>query len=273
MDIATLCREINLQPEVKTRVITCEESFDFKSVDKQLRDFAVYEKMGEASGELKGILGEDQDNIKILTCMLKASVTAYETYRKKGISDEIYFATMKCYSRFIDETYKRTGRYYFDREWWTTRQAGCHLFRIDELEYEIVRKENEITIGIHIPSDADFSPSAVDRSLENARRFFIQYYPETEGAEYCCESWLLDGQLRGMVRENANIVSFQNRFEILDEGTAGTDFIEWVFQRNSADTDYAEFPENTSLQRNLKKHLLAGGVIRSAYGKILANHV
>lgn len=269
MDITILCSKINLQPEIKTRVIACEESFDFKTVDKQLRNFVVYENMGKARTELKEILGEDSDNIKMLTCMLKASVTAYETYKRKGISDEIYFATMKCYSRFIDEAYRRTGRYYFDRDWWTTRQAGCHLFKIDELEYEIVRDENEITIEIHIPSDADFSPSAVEQSLNSAKRFFSQYYPETEGADYCCESWLLDRQLRGMVRENANIVSFQNRFEIFDEGETRTDFIEWVFRRNSTDTDYAKFPENTSLQRELKRHLLAGGAIRNAHGKIL----
>ncbi len=268
MDIAKLCGEINLQTEIKNRVIPFAESFDFTTVDKPLKDFSAYEKMGEARTALKEILGEDQDNIKMLTCMLKASVTAYGTYKAKGISDEIYYATMKCYSRFIEETYKRTGRYYFDRDWWTTRQAGCHLFRIDALEYEIVRDEKEITIEIHIPSGADFSSFAVDRSLEIAKKFFSTYYPETEGAEYCCESWLLDHQLQGMLGEDSHIVDFQKRFEIFDVGKSRTDFIEWVFGRNSADTDYAEFPENTSLQRKLKKHILAGGVIRNAHGKI-----
>ena len=266
MDILTLCNEINLQSEIKSRVLDFADIFDFETVDKQLKGFLVYENMKKSETELQAILGNDKDNINILACMLRASVYAYSIYRAKGISDEIYFDTMKCYTRFIDETYRMTGRLYFDRYWWTARQAGCHLFRIGALEYEMKHTDNKKVIGLHIPSDADFSPSAVEQSLESAKRFFSEYYPEMKDAEYCCHSWLLDSQLRGMLREKSNIIEFQKRFEIFDEGEAGTEFIEWIFNRKS--TDYISLPENTSLQRNIKKHLLSGGVIREAYGKI-----
>ena len=62
------------------------------------------------------------------------------------------------------------------------------------------------------------------------------------------------------------ILSFQNRIEIFDEGEIGTDFIEWLY--NTKSTDYATLPENTSLQKNMKKHLLSGRVIRNAYGRL-----
>lgn len=266
MDILTLCNKIKLQPEIKTRVLEFANNFGFNTVDKQLKDFLIYEKMNEARLELQTILGDDEDNIKILTCMLKASADAYAIYKTKGISDKIYFETMKCYPRFIDETYKMTGKLYFDRYWWTTRQAGCHLFRIGELEYEMKHIEDKIVIGIHIPSDADFSPSTIDKSLINAKKLFTEYYPNLANAEYRCHSWLLDSQLKDMIRQNSNIISFQNRFEIFDEGEIGTDFIEWLY--NTESTDYSALPENTSLQRNMKRHLLSGGVIRNAYGRL-----
>lgn len=266
MDILTLCNEINLQSEIKSRVVAFADRFDFKIVDKQLKDFLVYENIKKAQIELQEALGEDKDNIKILTCMLRASANSYNIYKAKGIRDEIYFATMKCYTRFMNETYKMTGRLYFDRYWWTARQAGCHLFRIGELEYEIKHISNKRIISLHIPSDADFSPSAVDKSLESAGRFFKEHYPELESEKYCCHSWLLDSQLKGMLSQSSNIVNFQKRFEILDKGEADTEFIEWVFHTKSI--DYAALPEHTSLQRNIKKHLLSGGVIRNAYGEI-----
>ena len=266
MNILTLCDKINLQPEIKSCVIEFANDFDFSTVANQLRDFQNYEKMSDALAELQTILGEDTDIIKILACMLKASVDVYEIYKSKGISDEIYFATMKCYTRFIDETYNMTGKLYFDRYWWTTRQAGCHLFRIGALEYEMEHIDGDIVIELHIPSDADFSPSAVDDSLANARRFFAAYYPELSNAEYRCHSWLLDKQLRKMLKNGSNILSFQNRFEIFNEGEIGTDFIEWLY--NTKSTDYAILPENTSLQRNMKKYILSGGVIRNAYGRL-----
>ena len=250
MNILHLCDKINLQPQIKNRVLAFADSFDFTTVEKQLNDFLVYEKMEEARLELQAILGEDEDNIKILACMLKASVDAYDIYKENGISDEIYFATMKCYTRFIDETYKMTGQLYFDRYWWTARQAGCHLFRVGELEYEMKHLDDKIVIGIHIPSDADFSPSAVDKSLAGAKRFFAEHYPELANAEYRCHSWLLDSQLKEMLNDNSNIISFQNRFELFDEGEADTEFIEWLY--NTKSTDFATLPENTSLQRNMK---------------------
>lgn len=266
MDIYTLCEIINLQPEIKSRVLDFSKDFDFTTVDKQLKSFRNYKKMSEALSELQAILGEDTDNIKILSCMLKASADVYDVYQAKGIGDEVYFATMKCYPRFIGETYRITGRLYFDRYWWTTRQAGCHLFRIGELEYEMKHIDDEIVIGIHIPSDVDFSPSAIDKSLANSSRFFSVHYPELSNAEYRCHSWLLDIQLRKMLKDSSNILNFQNRFELFDEGEIGTDFIEWLY--NTRTTDYDTLPENTSLQRNMKKHILSGGVIRNAYGRL-----
>ena len=266
MNLKILCNEINLQSEIKNQVMAFAADFDFDTVNKQFKEFLIYEKMMEARIELQNILGEDENNIKILACMLKASADAYDIYKEKGISDEIYFSTMKCYTRFIDETYKMTGKLYFDRYWWTTRQAGCHLFRIGELEYEMKHIDNEVVIGIHIPSNADFSPPAVDKSLQNAKNFFALYYPDLVNVEYRCHSWLLDSQLKEMLDENSNIINFQNRFEIFDKGEADTEFIEWIF--NTKSKDYTDLSENTSLQRNMKKHILFGGVIRNAYGKL-----
>ncbi len=266
MEIHTLCDKIQLQPKIKSRILEFANDFDFNSVDKQLFAFQIYEKMSEALAELQTILGEDTDNVKILSCMLKASADLYDVYQAKGISDEIYFATMKCYPRFISETYQMTGKLYFDRYWWTTRQAGCHLFRIGELEYEMKPIGYEIVIGIHIPSDADFSLFAIDKSLVNARQFFSVHYPELSNAEYHCHSWLLDKQLREMLKDSSNILSFQNRFEIFDEGEIGTDFIEWLY--NTRTNNYDTLTENTSLQRNMKKHILSGGIVKNAYGRL-----
>ena len=148
----------------------------------------------------------------------------------------------------------------------------------DFANFEFIVKDNGIGMGEEFqktifdaftrenPSDADFSPSAVDSSLEGARRFFAEYYPVLTNAEYRCHSWLLDQQLKKMLNENSNILHFQNRFEIFDEGEINTEFIEWLYHTKS--TDYDTLPENTSLQRKMKKHLLLGGVIRNAYGRL-----
>lgn len=267
MTLFDLCNEIALPSEIKIRVYDFSNIFDFNMVGKQLKAFRVHEKMEEARLELQAMLGEDEEHIKILSCMLKASADLYDLYRAKGISDKIYFDTMKCYTRFIDETFKMTGKLYFDRDWWTTRQAGGHLFRIGDLEYEMKPMKGDMAINLHIPSNADFSPHAVDQSLECARDFFAEHYPEIAGKKYYCHSWLLDGTLKEMLREETNIINFQKRFKIYDKGEANTEFIQWLYCTRS--TNYETLPENTSLQRNVKRYLISGGEIRNSYGRLL----
>lgn len=91
VDILTLSNKIKLQPEIKTRVLEFADNFDFNTIDKQLKNFLIYEKMNEAWLELQSILGDDKDNIKILTCMLKASADAYEIYKAKGYQRQNLF--------------------------------------------------------------------------------------------------------------------------------------------------------------------------------------
>lgn len=259
MEIKTLCTEIGLQLQMTEQVLAFAADFDFAAVEGELRDFRDYGKMEAAYESLREKLGEDPDGVKLLACMLHAGAGLRQWYREQGLGDEIYIATMKCYPRFLEETRVMTGRLCFDRGWWTTRQAGGHLFRIGQLEYERKPGEDGPVISIHIPSDADFSPEAVDRSLEMARRLL----PERE---YICDSWLLDRQLAAMLPPQSNIVSFQNRFEILEQGDGDNEFMQWLFHREQC--AYDALPEDTSLQRKVKAHLLAGGVMRSAMGRM-----
>ena len=90
MTIKELCNLIKLQEGIKERVLAFSEGFDFPAVEKQLEDFRDYKKIKSARLELQGILGEDEDRIKILACMLKASANLHDIYKGKGIRDEVY---------------------------------------------------------------------------------------------------------------------------------------------------------------------------------------
>lgn len=264
MNICELCDKINLQNEIAEKVIEFSSNFDFDIVNRYINDFKNYDKMLEARIQIQNTFGEDEKHIKILSCMLKAAVDIYDYYKSQEISDDIYIATMKCFTRFIDECYKMTGEYAFDREWWTARQVGGHLFRIGELEYEKKHINGKPVIGIHIPSDADFSREVCDSSLNSAFNFFAKFFPEYKDCEYRCHSWLLAPELKNMLSPNSNILSFQNRFTVIDNGEPDTEFIGWLY--NTKSTDYVKLPENTSLQRNMKKYLLSGGTIGNALG-------
>ncbi len=124
------------------------------------------------------------------------------------------------------------------------------LFRIGELEYELQPFNDKNAIGIHIPSDADLTPSKVDLSMKEAVGFMEKYYPDPVRGRFICESWLLSPVLKELLPENSD-----------------RDYIEWVFQAPPG-TEIRQLPEKTSLQRNVKRLLLEGGNVGAACGII-----
>ena len=140
-----------------------------------------------------------------------------------------------------------------------------NIFRIGALEYQFKEYEGEKVIGLHIPSDADLSGESVDASFRQAELFFGTYYKEYEYSRYTCNSWLMAPALSPLLSGGSNILSFQNRFDIIREDREDKEYIEWLFQV-PADTEYTDLPQRTSLQRKVRELLLQGGTVGSAFG-------
>ena len=132
--------------------------------------------------QLREKLQEDEDGWKMLLCQLEAAELCRENYQRQEIGEEIFVDTMRCFSRFIRECYEMSGRFAFDRGWWTWRQLCMSLFRLGDLECELCTGEGERVISLHIPSDADLLPAAVDRSLGQIGSFVQRYFPQWAAA-------------------------------------------------------------------------------------------
>lgn len=264
MTVQELCEGIGLQEEIQREVEAFCQSFDFGTVKGYLDQLKRADGEREAREQLKQRFKEDGRQIKMLSCMLVCAADLFEWYQENGIPETIFYDTMKCFPRFIEECRAIDGSYAFDREWWTSRQVGGRLFRIGQLEFEMKRSEDHPVISIHIPSDADFSEETCDGSIEAAMKFFEEHFPEFSDVDYICNSWLLAPALRGLLPEESNILNFQGRFIIKEVDDTDTEYLEWVYQVRNCGIEF--LPENTSLQKNMKQYLLNGGKIGSATG-------
>lgn len=264
MDLKTLCEGIALRPELQNEVLAYCQSTAFADARKIIGGLKSMETEAATRKKLKQILGNDEKQIKLLTCMLMCAAEQHAWYLEKSIPDSVFWATMRCFTRFIAECKKITGSFAFDREWWTARQVSGTLFRIGELEYEMLHGDRKPAISMHIPSDAVLTAENCDRSVAEAKHFFAAHFPEYAGADYICDSWLLSPELSALLPENSHILAFQKRFMIQRVDYSGDEYAEWVFKtRGQCITD---FPEQTTLQKNMKKHLLDGGKIGSGFG-------
>ena len=252
-----------------------QEPASLDEVERLMREIGIPEAFALRVRDraLAGIQGQQEeecgDGADILARQLTEAVQSRQDGAWKRIPEEIWIDTMKCYPRFIAEYRRSYGRDGFDRGEWTVRQAGCRLFRIGELEYELKSGNGARTVGLHIPSDVHLEPERLNDSIRKAHAFLGKYWPGWQNLPMTCESWLLSPKLKEMLPEGSRIRRFQDAFVLTGEDPEDTAALEWVFhvaEGQRAGLDVAGLPEETSLQRKMKAMLLAGGKPGNACG-------
>jgi hypothetical protein len=275
-----LLQGIGLPTEVEKAVLSLERS----GFLQETGDFApttLWEKLSSTEDvtNLQQNIGKrwkevedpaDEKGYLLLACMLWAGRETLERFRALGIGDAIFYDTFQCFPRFIREHFDSFGSYGFDRGWWTWRQISMKLFKLGELEFEMIQREVDGTqvnaINVHIPSGSHISAANCKASYEQARSFFRTFYPAYGEADYVCSSWLLAPALKQLLPPISNILTFQQDYEILESEPNDQEYMMWVFKTETQ--EYQKLPEDTSLQSQIKKYLLEGGKVGSAYGRL-----
>lgn len=203
-----------------------------------------------------------------LTSHILLSLENRESGDWKNLPEDIFIATMGCFSRFVNEYHVSYNNYGYDRAFWTTRQACAKLFRIGELEYEFA-DEDPLSIHLHIPSDAKLDSALLNDSVQSARIFMEKYYPTRSKDSISLESWLLSPALNDLLPSGSRILAFQAAFDITGYIPDTKDCLEWVFHIPGSyldDVSLKDLPEDTTLQRNMKKFLLDGEQVGNGEG-------
>lgn len=249
-----LCRNINMPEEVTQQMVELHRTLEeYPCLDLLMQE----ETWAQGLEQLKEALGEDPRGMKRLCSMLRCALRAKSEYRRLGISDTIYVDSMAAFSRFVREHKESYGCYGFDRGSWTPRQVSAKLFRIGQLEYEMTTLEGQSVVSLHIPTDVDLRPEVLVPSIREGLAEFYRLFPDYAGKTIYCHSWLMSPLLKDFLPENSNILQFQKLFDMEPEGIPGNGVILWVFKNPKLPKE--EYPENTSLQRKLKKFFLDGG--------------
>jgi len=255
------CRKINMPEEVTRKMAELHASLEEYPCLSLLMEESTW---AEGLAQLKEALGDDPQGFKRLCSMLRCAMKAKETYDRLGISEEIYVDTMAAFSRFVREHMESYGCYGFNRGSWTPRQVSCTLFRIGQLEYELTTLDGTPVVSLHIPTDVDLRHEVLLPSLREGLAELFRLFPAYGDKRVYCHSWLLSPLLKSMLPQTSNILRFQEMFDLEPDGTPGNDVLLWVFKNPKLPK--ADLPEDTSLQRKLKRFYLDGGVFLEGKG-------
>lgn len=126
-------------------------------------------------------------------------------------------------------------------------------------------------LHVHIPSSK--TPITDDVRMDSYKKAY-EFYKDVRQGDcilLVCHSWLLDPTLEEILPETSNIVKFMKDFEIMmvEEQTAETYNNAWRIFGPAADGDIKDWPENTSMQRAIKKHFSEGKKLGVGEGVIV----
>ena len=138
---------------------------------------------------------------------------------------------------------------------------------MDVADCRLMLKQGDAVIRTHIPAFEPFTPDIVAASYKKALPVLLRCWPDLQVKAIACKSWMMSPELRKLLPEKSNLLAFQRPYRYLPSKGNITSAISCVFR--CSHTDYASLPEKSGLQRTMKAHYLAGGVVRFDYGYIL----
>lgn len=162
--------------------------------------------------------------------------------------------------------------------WWLDAFFKLKCFTIGRLQYKPktisearANDQFPLTAGqpyleVHVPPSGPLIPELCHASYAEAAEFFRKYFGYTE-IIFCISSWLLSPDLENLLPASSNILKFAQDFTLLStridtKGKSLTNFTTFA----SLPEDLNDLPENSSLQRAVKAHLMAGNTLKYGFG-------
>ena len=131
-------------------------------------------------------------------------------------------------------------------------------------QWKCVVKKDDWMLSVHIPRKTDISDEAFDKAMDGAVEFARKNYQEYKPVCLFCSSWLLDPTLADIIGKDSKIARFGDRYVRYPNKSAGKEVFNFVFPPRV--TDLTTLPENTRLERGLKKLYLEGGFVHAYSG-------
>ncbi|MDO5417858.1 MAG: acyltransferase domain-containing protein [Lachnospiraceae bacterium] len=277
-NLPALCRSLQFHPEVTETLCRIADEKASSCWPEELLLLTEKDSAPKAAERLAAqAAGNGRHGLDVLAVMLAAALKTHKKYRELGIPDSVFYDTMKCFPRFVEEHQAGFGFRGFDRDFWAWRQLSCVLFRLGTLEFEmrqypsvpcqadgISLNHQTPILSVHIPSDARLTKEALDDSFRQAEAFFPKYFPDFHYQAFFCGSWLLSDKLRALLPDRSRIRFFQDYFTLIFQKDEDDAYQSFLFRRSYQNPE--DFPEDTSLQRAVKAHIRNGEKIGVGHG-------
>lgn len=219
-------------------------------------------------------------------CLLQAE-SARAEYGCRGIPEEIYYATMRDITVWVNTLKREENLVGVAEISWLRHALYLNLFQIGRLQYQFFKTNHLLSglpasreypipsgaqvLNIHVPEGGKLLLADCCASVAAAKTFFATYYPQYKYQGFVCDSWLLDCHNQQFMRPDGNILQFASLFDEVVQTKAPTgEIVRRLWGKELAEkTGLCDLPTQTDLQKRTKQYLLNGGKTGSGYGFLL----
>lgn len=210
-------------------------------------------------------------NGEFLRISLRMAMDCRAEYQRMGIPDSVFLDTFSDISVWEEECRNRTGHPGVAESGWISRHLSLAIFRLGRLQFEPIALQEplsldgfqipagQLALNVHIPKLGPLLPEETAASYRMAERFFRGVPPL-----FLCASWLLSPALEQLLSPTSNILAFQREYRIVRLLPESRQAEERIFGEILDEPE--NYPEETSLQKAAKRHLLSGEKLASAFG-------
>ena len=244
-----------------------------------------YETSGEIQERLKPLSEKysvDSKTIDLLFFISNFELMK-EKYLSQGVSEEVFFDTLKDFKYKLDECKKMNGVLGIRPFSWYYHFMNGKMFALGRLQFHERKffdntyyKWNDITItpddtivNIHIPSSGPFTRELRMDSYKKAFEFFGKN--KGEYIVITCASWLIYPDYKEVFPVGSNMYDFIDDFDIVkvDKVQENTFPNAWQVFGMEYNGDTSKFPTDTTVQRNFIKFLNEGKTAGIGTGVII----
>jgi len=198
-------------------------------------------------------------------------------YKEKGIPEEILLDTLSDLVIWCETWSEIKGELWLGENAWLARHLDMKLLKLGRLQFCMAGSEHAIpkykiekddnVLEVHIPAVGPLNCEECKTSLAAADEFFGRFFPEFTYSQKTCHSWLLDPTLNEVLKENSNILKFQELFDIT-ETEKSDDIIRYVFTWDTNRVNLKNKVADGGLATAVKRRILSGGDFYCAIGVI-----
>lgn len=216
--------------------------------------------------------------------LLRAAEVMHTRYRERGLSDELFWDSIMDLKYKYRECVNCKGVHGTFVPWWNTEFFALRRFALGRYQFDmssyggedfttssgIIVKKGDKTLNFHIPSSGvPLTDDVRLDSLKKAYEFFTDFRRDDGLMIFECGSWLIYEEYKNFLPEKSNIIRFIKDFEIVSMESCDNFDDAWRIFDKYGYKSPKNWPEDTSLRRAFKHHVLSGGKTGHGHGIIV----